>query len=145
MDAEQRNKAIELAKEILNGEIWRKDVEAQRKYFEKIGESEWLAERVFKDREEALKNPDTLDYDAAINLAVTYLRQGGLPVMPEHLSQFVADVLEGKIKRKRSEGNKRGEDKYTNWRRDYSFMRAVEEVAKKYGSSRESVRGETAE
>lgn len=80
--------------------------------------------------EDALKRaalaPDTNDFDVLVHRAADLLRKN--ETLPDWLALFAADVLEGKRKRP----IKRGPDKYQNWERDYSWWRAVDEVASKF-------------
>jgi len=124
------DEAITFAKEILGSEIWLKDVAASKARIEADNQTEAHANYIFEEMKKAAEkeNPDTLEYDVLILTAVSYLRDPDSFMMPTYLQTFVADVLEGKRQRPTT----RGRDKYANWRRDYSLMRAVAEVAKKY-------------
>lgn len=69
---------------------------------------------------------DTNDFDALVTITADVLYENQR--MPEFLAIFAADVLSGKCKRP----TKRGADKYRNWARDYTLMRATQEVAKAF-------------
>lgn len=77
--------------------------------------------------EQALKNPDTNDFDAGVIVAATMLREGVR--LPGWLALFAADVLQGK----RTRPTRRGPDPYLNWLRDYKLARAVIEVSNRFG------------
>lgn len=73
------------------------------------------------------KSADTDCFDQLIVLAADYLRE--CKPIPDWLSKFVADVLEGKRKRP----SKKGRPEEQNWERDYKIAKIANELVTKYG------------
>lgn len=119
------DEAVQFAKDFLSKPILLNDLQAIRP---RIEDPQNEDHQKWDDAiENAIRNPDTNDFDMLITLAAFFLRKGER--LPECLAVFIADVLEGKRKRP----TKRGPDEYANWERDYKLCRAVKEVASRYG------------
>jgi hypothetical protein len=126
---ENMDKRVKFAKEFFNKDLLHEDIKNSPEplFDEKveIGKTFFENARACVEGDTAVK-VDTNDFDLLISISVDIIRDGAQ--LDYRLREFVAGVLEGKIKRPKPSGP----DKYKNFIRDYKLMRTVLEVNKKF-------------
>jgi hypothetical protein len=125
---ENMDKLVKFAKEFFNNDLLHEDIKNSPEplfdEMEKIGKTFFEKATAFVEGDTSVKI-DTNDFDVIISLSVDIIRNG--TQLDYRLREFVAGVLEGKIKRPKP----RGPDKNKHFERDYKLMRTVFEVNKK--------------